>query len=151
MTTVAETVTPVPQDIYNNPRARKILEYLIWNAGTILSPTVLPTDEIAYQQVEDILGKESLPTEKLNRLLKTMTEAKVLVVELVDKIPTCPTCGSSQVSTRYICPHCYTFDITKTFLFEHLKCGKVGSSDEFAKDDKIICPNYAAPPHFFYK
>jgi len=141
MTTVAETVKPVlSQDIYNNPQARKILEYLIWNAGTILSPTVLPTDEIAYQQIENILGKEAFPMEKLSRLLKAMTEAKVLLVELVDKIPTCPTCGSSQVSTRYICPHCFTFDITKTFLFEHLKCGKVGSSDEFAKDDKIICP-----------
>jgi hypothetical protein len=53
------------------------------------------------------------------------------------------------VSTRYICPHCFTFDITKTFLFEHLKCGKVGSSDEFEKDEKIICPKCQTVLHDF--
>jgi len=149
MTAVTETVKPVTQDIYTYPEARKILEYLIRNAGTILPPTILPTDDITYQQVEYILGKESLSTEKQIRLLKTMTEANVLIRELVDKVPACPTCGSNQVSTRYICPHCYTFDITKTFLFEHLKCGKVGSSDEFAKDDKIICPKCQTVLHDF--
>jgi len=140
MTTITETVTIPSQDIYANAEARKILEYLVWNTGTILSPAILPTDEIAYPQVETILGKDSPATEKQLRLLKIMTDANVLVTELVDMVPTCPTCGSKQVSTRYICPQCYTFDITKTFLFEHLKCGKVGSSDEFSKEEKIICP-----------
>ena len=150
MTAITETVTGGPsQNIYANPEARKILEYLVWNAGTILSPTILPTDDIAYPQVETILGKDASPIEKQIPLLKTMADANVLIVELVDKVPTCPTCGSNQVSTRYICPQCYTFDITKTFLFEHLKCGKVGSSDEFAKDEKIICPKCQTVLHDF--
>jgi len=149
MTAITEAVTGPPQDIYTNPHARKILEYLIWNAGTILSPTILPTDEIAYPQVETIFGKDVPTTEQQIRFLKIMTESNVLLVELVDKVPTCPTCGSHQVSTRYICPQCYTFDITKTFLFEHLKCGKVGSSDEFTKDEKIICPKCQTVLHDF--
>lgn len=150
MTAVTETVTGASsQDVYADPEARKILEYLVWNAGTIISPTILPTDETAYPQVETILGKDSASIEKQIRLLKIMTEANVLVVELVDKVPTCPTCGSNQVSTRYICPSCFTFDITKTFLFEHLKCGKVGSSDEFEKGEKIICPKCQAVLHDF--
>ena len=137
------------QDIYTNPEARKILEFLIWNAGTVLSPTILPTDEIAYPQLGSILSKEPLDIEKQVQLLKAMTEANVLVVELTDKVPTCPTCGSTQVSTRYICPQCFTFDITQTFLFEHLKCGKIGSSDEFFKDEKVICPKCRAVLHDF--
>ena len=140
MTTITQTLTNPSQDVYANPQARRILEYLIWNGGTIISPTILPTDEIAYPLVETILGKESPSTEKQVGLLKSMVDGNVLIAELVDKVPACPTCGSKQVSTRYICPQCFTFDITKTFLFEHLKCGKVGSSDEFLKDEKIICP-----------
>jgi len=149
MTVIAEPTTTSTKDIYTNPEARKILSFMIWNAGTILSPTILPTDEIAFPQVESILGKESLATENHIQLLKTMTEANVLVAELVDKVPSCAMCGSKQVSTRYICPQCYTFDITQTFLFEHLKCGKVGSSDEFAKDGKVICPKCQTILHDF--
>ena len=149
MATVTETLTTHSADIYADPQARRILEFLIWNAGTILSPVIQPTDEIAYPQIETILGKDTPPFEKQLRLLRAMTDAGVLIVELIDKAPTCPTCGSYQVSTRYICPHCYTFDITKTFLFEHLKCGKVGSSDEFTKEEKIICPKCQAVLHDF--
>lgn len=149
MTAITEVTTNPAQDIYSNPEARQILEFLIWNAGTILSPTILPTDEIAYPQVESILSKEPLTTEKQVQLLKTMMEANVLVVELMDKVPACPLCGSKQVSTRYICPQCFTFDITQTFLFEHLKCGKVGSSDEFIKDEKVTCPKCQAILHDF--
>ena len=146
---VITEVTNSPRDIYTNPEARKVLEFLIWNAGTVLSPTILPTDEIAYPMVESILSKEPPTKEKQIQLLETMTKASVLVVELTDEVPACPTCGSTQVSTRYICPQCFTFDITKTFLFEHLKCGKVGSSDEFIKDQKVICPKCQAVLHDF--
>jgi hypothetical protein len=149
MTVVAETAQTPAKDVYADPEARKILEFMIWNAGTILSPTILPTDEIVYLKVESILGEGTLTRERQTRLLKAMTEANVLVVELIDKVPICPTCSSNQVSTRYICPHCFTFDITKTFLFEHLKCGKVGSSDEFAKDERIVCPKCQTVLHDF--
>jgi len=149
MTVITETAQTPPKDVYADPDARKVLEFLIWNAGTTLSPTILPTDEITYPQLESILGKDTLTKEKQIRLLKAMTEANVLVVELVDKVPICPTCSSNQISTRYICPQCYTFDITKTFLFEHLKCGKVGSSDEFVKDEKVICPKCQTVLHDF--
>jgi transposase-like protein len=149
MTVIAEPTTTSTKDVYTNPEARKILSFLIWNAGTTLSPTILPTDEIAYPQVESILGEKTSAAGSHIQLLKTMTEANVLAAEFIDKVPSCPMCGSKQVSTRYICPQCFTFDITQTFLFEHLKCGKVGSSDEFAKDQKIICPKCQTVLHDF--
>ena len=147
MTVVTETKKVV--DIYSIPEARKILEYMIWNAGTILSPSILPSDEIAYPLVDSILGPEESVKAGPVPLLKTMVDKDVLVVELVDKVPACSVCGSKQVSTRYICPQCFTYDITQTFLFEHLKCGKVGSSDEFWKDEKVICPKCQTILHDF--
>ena len=149
MTVISETTAQAPPDIYTNPDARKILEFMIWNGGTILSPTILPTDEITYALVESILGPETSAKVVQVQLLKSMVDKGVLVVELVDKVPACSVCGSKQVSTRYICPQCYTYDITQTFLFEHLKCGKVGSSDEFWKDEKVICPKCQAVLHDF--
>jgi predicted RNA-binding Zn-ribbon protein involved in translation (DUF1610 family) len=147
--TVITEATPKPPDIYTNPEARKILEFMIWNAGTILSPTILPTDEIAYPVVDSILGPDLAANVTHIQLLKAMTDKGVIIVELVDKVPACPICHSKQVSTRYICPQCFTFDIMQSFLFEHLKCGKVGSSDEFRIDDKVMCPKCQTVLHDF--
>lgn len=149
MTLITETTSRPTRDVYTDPDARKILEFLLRNGGTVLSPTILATDDITYPEVETILGDGPAGSGRQLQLLKTMTEASLLVVELVDKVPTCPTCGSHQLSTRYICPHCFNVDITKTFLFEHLKCGKVGSSDEFTRDEKVICPKCQTVLHDF--
>ncbi len=146
MTATSQLTTKSTREVYVNPEARKILEFLIKNPGTVLSPSILPNDEFAYPQVESILGNE---TSDPTPLLKTMTEGNVLVAELVDKVPACPACSSRQVSTRYLCPQCFRFDITQTFLFEHLKCGKVGSDDTFRKGDEIVCPKCQAVLHEF--
>jgi len=149
MTAITETATRQTPDVYTDLEVRKVLELLIRNVGTVLSPTILPTDEITYPEVESAIGEDPDSRKKQVKLLKTMRDANLLAVELMDKVPTCPTCGSHQLSTRYVCPHCFTFDITKTFLFEHLKCGKVGSSDEFRKEEKVVCPKCQAVLHDF--
>jgi predicted RNA-binding Zn-ribbon protein involved in translation (DUF1610 family) len=146
MTAVSQVTTKPSQDLYANPEARKILEFLIRNPGSVISPSILPNDETAYPQVESILGDE---TSDHIPLLKTMTEGNAIVSELVDKVPSCPACGSRRVSTRYLCPQCFTFDINQTFLFEHLKCGKVGSDDSFRKGDALVCPKCQAVLHDF--
>ncbi len=132
--------------MFSNQGSRKILEYLLRNAQAVLAPTILPTDEVKYEQVESILG--NVPNDA-SGLLSQMAAAGVLVSELVDKVPACPECGSMQLSTRYFCPQCRSHDIARTFLLEHLKCGKVGGEESFKKGEEIICPNCQAVLHNF--
>jgi hypothetical protein len=39
-----------------------------------------------------------------------------------------------------MCPKCSNFNVERSFLYEHLKCGKVSSDDTFKKGDQLICP-----------
>ena len=134
------------QVIYTNPDARKILQVLLRSPRTPVAPEILPTDDVRYPQLEPILQLN--PPETFN-LLSELVKAKALVADLVDKVPACPECGSYQVSTRYVCPKCFSYDIARSFLYEHLKCGKVASDDTFKKGDRLICPKCQTVLHQF--
>ncbi len=58
----------------------------------------------------------------------------------MDKVIICPTCGSPSVYSKYNCPRCSSFDIGKTVIIEHIRCGFIGSKDKFQNGDVLICP-----------
>lgn len=136
---------PTPE-IYADPNARKILQFLLRSTRTPVAPEILPTDEIHYPQLKGLIELGPVATVEL---LTRMSDAKVLAADLVDKAPACPECSSNQVSTRYTCPKCSSYDISRSFLFEHLKCGKVANDDTFRKGDRLICPKCQAVLHNF--
>jgi len=149
MTNVANTINvepPKSQEIYSDTGARQILQFLLRNITVVISPQSLPTDEITYPQLQSVLGEHAAEADSI---LARMAAVGVLVETLADKVPACPECNSKQVSIRYLCPQCYTFDITRSFLFEHLKCGKVASDDTFRKGTEYVCPKCQAVLHNF--
>jgi len=149
MTSITSTVNVEQkntQEIYSDPEARQILQYLLRNISTVVSPQTLPTDEVTYPQLQSILGEHA---SNADTILARMAASGVLVEGLADKVPACPECNSKQVSSRYLCPQCNGFDVTRSFLFEHLKCGKVASDDSFRKGDEFVCPKCQAILHDF--
>ncbi len=138
MTVASQVKEDAPTGIYANTEARKILQYLLGHTQTALEPSFLANDELSYGLVDTILGNVQL---NVSDLLNEMVSAGALTSELVDTAPSCPECGSKQLSTRYTCPKCSAYDINRTYLFEHLKCGKMGNEDSFKKGGEIICPN----------
>jgi hypothetical protein len=144
-TTSLESEAPA-STIYTNADARKILQFLLRSPRTIVAPEIVATDEIQYPQLASVV---QLPPPETLELLAQMVGAGVLVADLADKAPACPECGSHQVSTRYVCPKCFNYDISRSFLYEHLKCGKVASDDTFRKGGQLICPNCHAVLHSF--
>lgn len=89
-----------------------------------------------YPIVESIVGDASDAENFLNRLY----EAGILKRRLYDKIICCPKCGSTNISTRYCCPSCKSFDIQKSSLIEHVKCGYMDVEEKFHKGKKLVCP-----------
>jgi len=134
------------KNVYAKPHSRKILDHLVRNLETVIGPTILPNDEIQYELVDKILEE---PVSEAVTLLNGMVTAGVLVAELIDQVPACAECGSKQLSTRYHCPKCFTYNITRIRLYEHLKCGKVGGDESFKKGDEIVCPKCQAVLHDF--
>jgi hypothetical protein len=147
---VAEPAAAQPspkEEVYSNPVARKILQRLLRDTATVIKPEIRADDEIVYPQLEAFLDGD-VP-EDAESLLSRMAEVGILVGELADKAPRCPECGSQQLSTRYVCVRCYAFDITRTYLYEHLKCGKVASDESFRRGDQLICPKCQVVLHDF--
>jgi hypothetical protein len=87
--------------------------------------------------VEAIVGDALSAESFLNRLY----EAGILERRLYDKIIYCPKCGSASISIHYCCPYCKSFNIQKSALIEHVKCGYMDVEENFKKgNNKLVCP-----------
>ena len=60
--------------------------------------------------------------------------------ELYDKVICCPKCRSMNVSVHYSCPYCRSFDIKKSSLIEHVKCGYMDVEEKFYEGKRLVCP-----------
>jgi transcription elongation factor Elf1 len=89
-----------------------------------------------YPEVEGILGGSEIA----ERFLAMLCEARILRRELYDKVVCCPKCGSVNISSLYCCPFCLSFDIKKSSLIEHIKCGYMDSEEKFVNGDGLFCP-----------
>jgi len=112
-----------------------ISKFVSGELGT-LNPTFDPKHGFRYPIVDDIVGESSSTDEFLQKLF----EGGVLERKLYDKIVYCPSCNSANVSIHYTCPHCKSFDVKKSSLIEHIKCGYIDTEDHFQKEDKLVCP-----------
>jgi hypothetical protein len=107
-----------------------------------LEPVYDPKYGYRYPVVESILGDPSL----VEAFLKELYEAGILERELYDKTIYCPNCSSVNISMRYSCPFCQSFDIEKSSLMEHIKCGYIGMEKDFIKGNKLVCPGCGESP-----
>jgi hypothetical protein len=89
-----------------------------------------------YPLVEEIVGDAA----QAESLLTKMADSGVLDRTLHDKAVLCPKCSSQNVSFRYCCPFCKSFDIQKSSLVEHIKCGYMDLEANFRRGDRYVCP-----------
>ncbi len=101
-----------------------------------LEPVYDPKWGYRYPIVEKIIGDHS----NVEDFLNTLCEAGILEIRLYDKVIYCPKCGSTNISVRYCCPYCKSFNIQKSSLIEHVKCGYMDVEENFQKGKKLICP-----------
>ena len=112
-----------------------ISKYVSGELGT-LNPTFDPKHGFRYPLIDEIVGDNS----KTDKFLQELFEGGVLERKLCDKIIYCPSCSSANVSIHYTCPHCKSFDVKKSALIEHIKCGYIDTEDHFHKEGKLACP-----------
>jgi len=124
------------RELYRDRNVQMLLSKFLSGEIETLEPVYDSDVGYRYPIVEAIVGEESQVAPFLNKL----HAAGILEKELYDKIVFCPKCGSASVSTRYCCPFCKSFDIQKSALVEHIKCGYMDTEDKFCKGEKYVCP-----------
>jgi len=123
-------------EVYKNHHSQLVLNKFLSGEVTRLDPIYDPRYGYRYPIVEAIIG-DPVETEKhLNKLY----EIDVLKRELYDKIIYCPSCQSANVSVRYCCPYCKSFNIDKSALIEHIPCGYIDVEERFKKGSRLMCP-----------
>ncbi|MEM3737639.1 MAG: hypothetical protein QXJ75_06120 [Candidatus Bathyarchaeia archaeon] len=89
-----------------------------------------------YPEVEKILGN----SEEAAAFLERLAAEGVLERKLTSKSLGCPHCHSPNIAILTFCPYCRSYNIEKSLLLEHLKCGYIGTDSQFRREDKLICP-----------
>ena len=89
-----------------------------------------------YPSVEAITGNAT----ESEVLLRKLYEVGIFERKLFDKVILCQKCSSASVSVHYCCPYCKSFDIRKSALIEHVKCGYMDVEENFIKSGKLTCP-----------
>jgi hypothetical protein len=123
-------------ELYRDRNVQILLSKFLSGEIKTLEPVYDSKIGYRYPVVEKIVGEAS----QVEPFLTKLSEAGVLKKELYDKIIFCPKCGSAGVSTRYCCPSCKSFNIQKSSLIEHIKCGYMDVEDKFCEGEKCVCP-----------
>jgi transcription elongation factor Elf1 len=123
-------------ELYRDRNVQMLLSKFLSGEIKTIEPVYDAKVGYRYPVVEAILGETSQVEPFLNKLSK----AGVLDKKLYDKILFCPECSSADISTRYCCPFCKSFDIQKSSLVEHVKCGYMDLEANFQVGDKYVCP-----------
>jgi transcription elongation factor Elf1 len=122
--------------LYKDHKVQLLISKFVSDELDTLNPIYDPKQGFRYPIVDEIVGDSSSTEEFLQKLF----EGGVLERKLYDKIVYCPSCNSANLSTHYTCPHCKSFDIKKSALIEHIKCGYIDTEDRFQKEGKLVCP-----------
>jgi hypothetical protein len=123
-------------ELYRDHNTQTFLSKFLSGEIKTLEPVYDQQTGYRYPAVEAIVGDAS----QVEPFLSKLYGAGVLEKKLYDKIIFCPNCGSANVSFRYCCPFCKSFDIQKSSLVEHVKCGYMDIETNFREGDKYVCP-----------
>ncbi|MGD2066460.1 MAG: hypothetical protein PVI43_04745 [Candidatus Bathyarchaeota archaeon] len=127
--------------LYKDPKVQLLISKFISDELGVMKPIYDPKHGFSYPMVDEVLGDSSCTEEFLEKLYK----GGVLERELYDKIIYCPSCTSPNISVHYTCPHCKSFDVKKSALIEHIKCGYIDTEDRFQKNGDLVCPRCNKP------
>jgi len=122
--------------LYKDHKVQLIISKFVSDELDTLNPIYDPKQGFRYPIVDEIVGDSS----STNEFLQKLFEGGVLERKLYDKIVYCPSCSSANISIHYTCPHCKSFDVKKSALIEHIKCGYIDTEDHFQKYGALVCP-----------
>lgn len=123
-------------EVYKDPRVQLLISRFMSGEVSCLDPTNDVKMGYHYPIVESISDHPSGAEDFLMHLFSL----GILKRKLYDKILYCPDCKSVNVSVHYCCPYCSSFDIRKSSLIEHIKCGYIDTEENLQAKGLLVCP-----------
>jgi hypothetical protein len=123
-------------ELYKDRNAQVLINKFLSGEIRELQPVFDNKLGYRYPIVEAVTGNAA----DSGALLRKMYEVGILEKKLFDKVIFCQKCNSASVSVHYCCPYCKSFDIRKSALIEHVKCGYMDVEENFIKSGKLTCP-----------
>ncbi len=133
---MAESDKKQVASVYGDFNVHALVGKFLNDQISVLEPVYSSTQGYHYPVVEAILEDKT----KVPQFLEKLVELGVLEKKIFDKTLTCPNCGSEHVTFRYCCPFCKSFNIKKSSLIEHIKCGYMDLELKFQQKEKLVCP-----------
>ncbi len=108
-----------------------IIEKLKSSADNVL------TVQLSKEGIKYFIGSEPISKD----YVELLRERGIVVESEYVSVLSCPNCGDYVLSVLPTCPRCKSSDVLLVELYAHIKCGYIGLSSEFEKDNKKVCPN----------
>ncbi len=124
------------KELLKNHETQVLLDKLLSNEIKELTPIYDAKLGYRYPQVEAIVGGG----QDARAFLERLSEEEILEKKLYDKIIYCPKCKTANVSVHYCCPYCKSFNMQRSSLVEHVKCGYMDVEENFRKGIRLVCP-----------
>jgi len=136
--TVQENAQKIQIDAEDEASEQEFLRGLIKKGVFELKP--IPNKlGVRYVEAEELL--KGVDSTQVKSILMNLERKGSLKSQFIDRVLTCPDCGSPDVYSKYTCLKCNSQNVEYVELFEHMKCGYIGSNDKFMKDTSLICPS----------
>jgi predicted RNA-binding Zn-ribbon protein involved in translation (DUF1610 family) len=116
--------------------SEELLRKLIKKGVLQLRPT-LDKAAIRYVEAEEAWDADS---SQVKIMLDDLMKRNLLKSEPLERVLTCPHCGSPDMHSKYACPRCKSDNVGFTELLEHMKCGNISPKDTFVKGAFLVCP-----------
>jgi predicted RNA-binding Zn-ribbon protein involved in translation (DUF1610 family) len=116
--------------------SEELLRKLMQKGVLQLKPTLDKT-AVRYVEAEKAWNADS---SQVKIMLDNLMKKNLLKSEPLDRVLTCPHCGSPEMHCKYACPRCKSDNVGFTELLEHMKCGNISPKDTFVKGTSLVCP-----------
>jgi len=127
------------RSVREEPLVKRLIEELLAGNITDIKPVIDLSLKLgfSYPQVEGLL---SLSTQETHELLESLTEAALLEKHPHSRLLFCSECHSPNLKAGDGCPKCYSWNIARGRILEHLQCGNLSLEEEYITDNRYICP-----------
>lgn len=96
---------------------------------------------VIYKELDEFIEDSDFDWKTIRLLLESLSKKGFLIVNNKHYGLFCPSCGSAEIMSKYVCPKCKSGEVNRVKLIEHSFCGYTGVMEEFQLGTQLVCPN----------
>ncbi|MEM2214600.1 MAG: hypothetical protein QXD66_05450 [Candidatus Nezhaarchaeales archaeon] len=128
-------------DVLRDEKVQRLLRIIRDKRIELIEPKVEFNFAVKYPVLDDA----NIPPEEVIKSLSALTEAGILISDVVDNVVVCPHCFSHRLMINVRCPSCHSSRLVMGRMIEHMTCGHIDFEERFKSEEGLFCPNCKKP------